>query len=154
MTTGTFEEYDEEIRSQLPGISGTEALKRKIKQGLTLIDSIQDMMLFWYRESGTMGHGHLDQLIKQEFKSNELIRNVIEAGCKAGEFKVEDPALAAYQILMLEHMWVLKRWYLREHYTLEDYIRHCQGAALALVHADGSSDIIGSNRRLKQSRRL
>jgi len=154
MTTGTFEEYDEEIRSQLPGISGTEALKRKIRQGLTLIDSIQDMMLFWYRESGTMGHGHLDQLIKQEFKSNELIRNVIEAGCKAGEFKVEDPALAAYQILMLEHMWILKRWHLREHYTLEDYIRHCQAAALALVHADESSDITASNRRLKQSRRL
>jgi len=133
MTTGAFEEYDEEIRSRLPGISSTEALKRKIREGLTLIDSIQDMMLFWYRESRTMGHRHLDQLIKQEFKSNELIRKVIEAGCKTGEFKVEDPALAAYQILMLEHMWVLKRWYLREHYTLEDYIRHCQDAALAIA---------------------
>jgi len=133
MTTGAFEEYDEEIRSQLPGISGAEALKRKIRQGLTLIDSIQDMMLFWYRESRKMGRRHLDQLIKQEFKSNELIRKVVEEGCKTGEFRVDDPALVAYQILMLEHMWVLKRWYLRERYTLEEYIRHCQDAALALV---------------------
>ena len=104
MTTGAFEEYDAEIRSQLPGISRAEALKRKIREGLTLIDSIQDMMLFWYRESGTMGRRQLDQLIDQEFKSNELIRKIIEEGCRTGEFKVEDAGLAAYQILMLEHM--------------------------------------------------
>jgi len=53
-----------------------------------------------------------------------------------------------------EHMGVLKRWYLREHYTLGDYIRHCQAAASALVHADESNHITGSNRRLKQPRRL
>jgi AcrR family transcriptional regulator len=133
MTTGSFQKYDRQIRRQLPGISCAEALKRKIREGLTLIDSIQDMMLFWYRESGTMGRNHLKQIIEQEFKSNDLIRKVIEAGCKTGEFTVADPALAAYQILMLEHMWALKRWHLRKRYTLEEYIRHCQQAALGIV---------------------
>ncbi len=133
MTTGAFEEYDEEIRSQLPGISSTEALKRKIKEGLTLIDSIQDMMLFWYRESRTMGRRQLGQLIEQEYKSNELIKKIIEEGRKTGEFKVADAGLAAYQILMLEHMWALKRWHLRKEYTLEEYIQKCQEAALAIA---------------------
>jgi AcrR family transcriptional regulator len=133
MTTGTFEEYDEEIRSQLPGISSAEALKRKIREGLILIDGIQDMMLFWYRESGTMGRRRLGQLIEQEFKSNELIEKIIKEGRKAGEFKVADAGLAAYQILMLEHMWALKRWHLRKKYTLEEYIQKCQEAALAIA---------------------
>jgi AcrR family transcriptional regulator len=136
MTTGAFEEYDAEIRSQLPGISRAEALKRKIREGLTLIDSIQDMMLFWYRESGTMGRRQLDQLIDQEFKSNELIRKIIEEGCRTGEFKVEDAGLAAYQILMLEHMWALKRWHLRKKYSLEKYIKHSQEAALGILRAN------------------
>ena len=135
MTTGAFEEYDEEIRKKLPGISRTEALKRKIRQGLTLIDSIQDMMLFWYRESGTMGRRQLDQLIEQEYKSNELIKKIIDEGRKVGEFKVDDAGLAAYQILMLEHMWALKRWHLRKKYSLEQYIRKCQEAALGIVRA-------------------
>ncbi len=138
MTTGAFEEYDEEIRTKLPGISGAEALKRKIREGLTLIDSIQDMMLFWYRESGTMGRRQLDQIIEQEFKSNELIRKIIEEGARSGEFKVDDAGLAAYQILMLEHMWALKRWHLRKRYTLEEYIVKCQDAALGIVHADAA----------------
>jgi len=133
MTTRAFEEYDEEIRSQLPAISSTEALKLKIKEGLTLIDSIQDMMLFWYRESRTMGRRQLGQIIEQEYKSNELIKKIIEAGCRAGEFKVADTGLAAYQILMLEHMWALKRWHLRKKYTLEQYIQRCQEAALAIA---------------------
>ncbi|MCX6005275.1 MAG: TetR/AcrR family transcriptional regulator [Chloroflexi bacterium] len=135
MTTSTFEGYDSEIRSQLPRISHTEAMKRRIKEGLRLINAVQDMILFLYRESRIMSPDHLDQVIRQELHIVDLLKTIIEAGCKTGEFGVKDPQLAAYQILMLEHMWSLKRWYLRKHYTLEEYIVKCQEAAVGIVRA-------------------
>jgi AcrR family transcriptional regulator len=135
MTTSTFEEYDREIRSQLPRISHTEAMKRRIREGLRLMDAVQDMILFVYRESRTMSQDHLDQLKRQELHAVDLLKMIVEAGCRTGEFAAEDPQLAAYYILMLEHMWSLKRWYLRKHYSLDEYIQKCQEAAVGIVRA-------------------
>ena len=135
MTTDQMKEYDQEIRDQMPFISYSEALTMKIKEALILQDTIQDTILFWYRESRNMSQRHLKQLVKLEYEANDLLRNIIEAGRKKGEFKIKDSELAAYYIVMLEHMWSLKRWHLRKHYTLEDYIRRCQDAALGIVHS-------------------
>lgn len=135
MTTESFRTYDREISGQLPRISYTKALKMKIRQALIAQDSIQDMMMFWYRESGTMSREHLDQVIEMEYGANELLTKIIEGGCKKGEFTASDPGLAAYHITMLEHMWCLKRWHLRKLYSLEEYIRTVQDAALGMLHA-------------------
>jgi hypothetical protein len=97
------------------------------------------MMLFWYRESGTMSREHLDRVIKMEYESIELLTKIIEGGCRKGEFTTSDPGLTAYHITMLEHMWCLKRWHLRKRYTLEEYIRKVQDAALGMLHARESS---------------
>jgi len=135
MTTTSFRTYDKEISGQLPRISYTRALKMKIREALIAQDSIQDMMLFWYRESGTMSREHLDQVIEMEYEANELLTKIIEGGCKKGEFTASDPELTAYQITMLEHMWCLKRWHLRKLYTLEEYIKKVQDAALGMLRA-------------------
>ena len=139
MTTESFRTYDKEISKRLPRISYKRALKMKIREALIALDSIQDMILFWYRESGTMSSGHLDQVIEVEFGAIELLTRIIEGGCGNGEFTVSDPGLAAYHITMMEHMWCLKRWHLRKHYSLEEYIRKVQDAALGMLHAGENS---------------
>ncbi|MGA2159788.1 MAG: TetR/AcrR family transcriptional regulator [Dehalococcoidia bacterium] len=141
MTTDQIKEYDQEIRDQMPFISYSKALTMKIKEALILQDTIQDTILFWYRESRNMSRRHLKQLIKLEYEANDLLRNIIEAGRKKGEFKIKDSELAAYYIVMLEHMWALKRWHLRKHYTLDEYIRRCQDAALGIVHSQFPIDL-------------
>ncbi|MHB8084533.1 MAG: TetR/AcrR family transcriptional regulator [Dehalococcoidia bacterium] len=141
MTTDQMQEYDQEIRDQMPFISYSKALTMKIREALILQDTIQDTILFWYRESRNMSRRHLKQLIKLEYEANDLLRNIIEAGRKNGEFKIKDSKLAAYYIVMLEHMWSLKRWHLRKHYTLEDYIVRCQDAALGIVHSQYPMDL-------------
>ncbi len=150
MTTESFRTYDKEISGRLPRISYTRALKMKIREALTAIDSIQDMILFWYRESGTMSREHLDQVIEVEFGAIELLTKIIEGGCRKGEFTSSDPGLAAYHITMLEHMWCLKRWHLRKRYTLEEYIRKVQDAALGMLHAGDS----GAKPEIKRSTRV
>lgn len=135
LTTDTSKAYDRKIRKQLPHLSYSEALKMKVKEGLQLQDSIQDTILFWYRESGNMSRDHLTRIIRLENESKDLLKKIIEAGCEEGEFDVADPELAAHFIIMLEHMWSLKRWRLRKRYSLEQYIERCQDASLGIVSA-------------------
>jgi AcrR family transcriptional regulator len=135
MTTEEFNKYDREILSHIPDISYSEALKQKIREGMLLQDTIQDLILFWYHESRNIGRRHLNKIQKQEHQITEVFKKIIDLGCKAGEFSVADPSLAASFIVMMEHMWSLKRWHLRRKYTLDEYIQKCQEAALGLVNA-------------------
>ncbi|MBN1374608.1 MAG: TetR/AcrR family transcriptional regulator [Dehalococcoidia bacterium] len=158
MTTDSFRTYDREISRRLKRISYTSALKMKIRESLLALDDIQDMILFWYRESGNMSHKQIDRVIEMELGAIVLLTKIIEGGCKKGEFAVDDAALAAYQITMLQHMWCLKRWHLRSRYTLEEYINNVQQTALGILHT-GESSLSPSklkgktaNRRIKSAK--
>jgi TetR/AcrR family transcriptional regulator, cholesterol catabolism regulator len=133
MTTDAFYETTGEVQQRLDTISPAEVLRKAIRNNLTIVDSNQDMVLFWYQESKTMGKEHFIKLMERELHIVNLYRLIIEEGCKRGEFHPKDTMLAAYDILILCDMWALKRWYLRKHYTLEDYITRCEAAALSIA---------------------
>jgi AcrR family transcriptional regulator len=133
MTTASFYESTDEAQQKLIKTSPSQALRNAIRNNLTIVDSIQDMVLFWYQESKTMGKDHFIKLMERELHIVNLYKLIIEEGCRKGEFHTKDSMLAAYDILFLCDMWVLKRWYLRKHYTLEKYINQCQEAAIGIA---------------------
>jgi len=137
MTTEAFYETPAEVQQELAATSPSDALGKAIRNNLTIVDSNQDMVLFWYQESKTMGKEHFIKLMERELRIVNLYRIIVEEGCKKGEFHTTDTMLAAYDILFLCDMWALKRWYLRKHYTLEEYITKCQAAALSIATGNG-----------------
>jgi AcrR family transcriptional regulator len=132
-TTESFGGYNQDILDQLPKTSAATALKRAIKEFITGLDALQDMILFWYRESGYMSHDQRYKVINQELRAVAFFEAIIQAGQERGEFSEDDVNLAAYQIHALCNHWVLKRWYLRKRYSLEDYIKKIQKSALAIA---------------------
>jgi hypothetical protein len=52
----------------------------------------------------------------------KIIKEILLEGCKLGEFNVPDPQLAANNIIVLCDSWVFRRWFLRQRYTLEEFI--------------------------------
>jgi AcrR family transcriptional regulator len=133
MTTSSFDELSNRIRRQLLKTSPASSLTEAIKESLKLADVLQDMILFWYHESKNHDSIRLRKLMKQDLHTVDLFKTIIEAGCQQGDFKVSDPMLAAFNIMMLCDMWSLKRWYIRKHYTLETYTAKCQEIALAIA---------------------
>ena len=134
-TTGSFDESNKEVLSELSFMSPTLLLKKTIRETLLIIDTIQDTILFWYQESKNMTREQLIKLFKQEMHIVNLFKIIIEEGCKKGEFTSSDPMIAAYNMLMLCDAWAIKRWYFKKKYTLEEYIAHCQEVALTGVNA-------------------
>ena len=130
------EQIAEFARSMIQGLSSelpSVVLVKSIKKTIQMIDDLQEMVLFWYRESGHIGEQGLDKLVKQDMYTKDLYKKILEEGIRQGEFTISDPMLAAFEITMLCDMWSLKRWYLRQHYTMDKYIEKCQEIALAIA---------------------
>jgi TetR/AcrR family transcriptional regulator, cholesterol catabolism regulator len=132
-TTESFGVYNQDILDQLPFTSPAVALKRAIKEFITGLDALQDMIIFWYRESGYMSHEQLHTVIEQELGTVIFFEAILKAGRQRGEFTEDDTNLAAYQIHALCINWALKRWYLRDRYSIDDYIKKIQKSALAIA---------------------
>ena len=142
MTTTAFYESTDVVQQKPVTISPADALRKAIRNNLTIVDYNQDMVLFWYQESKTMGKEHFIKLMERELHIVNVYRLIIEEGCKKGEFHPKDTMLAAYDILFLCDMWALKRWYLRKHYTLEEYINQCQDAAIGIATGKGALQLV------------
>jgi TetR/AcrR family transcriptional regulator, cholesterol catabolism regulator len=132
-TTESFGGYNLDIINQLAKTSAATALKRAIKEFITGLDALQDMILFWFRESGYMSREQLHKVIDQELQTVAFFEAILKAGYERGEFGEDDINLAAYQIHALCNHWVLKRWYLRGRYSIDDYIKKIQKASLAIA---------------------
>jgi AcrR family transcriptional regulator len=129
-----------ELRTSAPSV----VLVRAVRRTLLMIDDLQEMILFWYRESGNVGPSSLDMLIKQDMYTKDLYRQIFEEGCRKGEFRISDPVLAAFDVMVLCDMWALKRWYMRKHYTLDQYIGKCQEIALAIALGKERPSVLGN----------
>ena len=57
-----------------------------------------------------------------EVEVSEIFREMIEEGIQKGVFKQVDVDLMAYNIILMAHMWVLKRWHFKTRLTVERYI--------------------------------
>ena len=57
-----------------------------------------------------------------EVEVAEIFGKIIEEGIEKGIFKKVDVDLMAYNIIMIAHTWVLKRWHFKNRFTLDKYI--------------------------------
>jgi hypothetical protein len=51
----------------------------------------------------------------------DFFNNLLEKGIHSGEFQMRSPLAVAHNILMLGHDWGLRRWFLSQYFTLEEY---------------------------------
>jgi len=62
-------------------------------------------------------------------------------GIESGEFQIESPLMMAHEILMKVHNWVMRRWFLIQHYTLEKYINIQTDIILKAIEVDSKNHI-------------
>jgi TetR/AcrR family transcriptional regulator, cholesterol catabolism regulator len=122
------------IHAEMKEISPEEALRKTVRARLRLMDELRNILFFWYRISRYLKGAQLKGIADAELQAVALIKEILELGCKKGDFSVNDTYVAAYYIHMISHSWVLKGWAFRGNYTLDQYGQICEEMAVSLVH--------------------
>jgi TetR/AcrR family transcriptional regulator, cholesterol catabolism regulator len=115
--------------------SPMEKLRSAIKNYLKRIDLIQDTILFWYQESKNLPRDALENVFYVDNLSMKIIEDILIEGCACGDFKVNNPKLAANNIIIICDDWVLKRWLLRKSFTIDEFITEQTAFILRAVGA-------------------
>jgi AcrR family transcriptional regulator len=115
----------EKIRPSLT-ISGDfiETLKRAIYAYLTVIDEMQDYVVFLYQETKSLSYEARKYIFRAEEEMTQIFEEILIQGVEEGSFSVDrkDVNLITHNIMVLGHMWAFRRWMLQKNYTLERYI--------------------------------
>jgi AcrR family transcriptional regulator len=137
----------ENFLQQLDNISITETLKACINACFMWADESRDYNLFFNRE---IRHFSLEDrriLLEDQVAIVRFFEELLTKGVNAGEFQIESPLLVAHDILMKVHDWGLRRWFLRQYFTLEEYARLQTDLVLKVVKPDAVETIVGKKEK-------
>ena len=101
--------------------TATDALKTAIRFYFEMGDSGRDINLFFNREIRYFSSQDRRFLLEAQSAVTEVFRELLEKGVATGEFQMRSPLAVAHSILMLGHDWGLRRWFLSQYFTLQEY---------------------------------
>jgi TetR/AcrR family transcriptional regulator, cholesterol catabolism regulator len=115
--------FQHEVAAAIKGVTEPEErLRRAIGIYFTSIATYSASALLAYRESYVLT-GEARELVKEmERETNVIFEGIIDDGVAAGVFRQCRVDVVTYNIVMLGHMWALKRWYLGNAIALGPYI--------------------------------
>ena len=109
------------FRRDLGDVGPVEALRACFQHHMQAIDSSQDIIMFFNREMWTFSNEDKQIMLARHVKTVEFYKGLLIDGINVGEFQMDSPFGVAHDIFMKIQAWVLRRWLLRQHFTLETY---------------------------------
>ena len=101
-----------------------EQLKIAIKKYITLVDLMHDEFTIMYQETKSFPRETIDYVIEKEIEMIGFFVRLIEQCVAQGELNLPNNHvyLAANEILVVGQSWAFRKWALKRHYTLEQFI--------------------------------
>ena len=121
-------------------IGGADQPRDKLATAVILyfkiVDREQDKILLMYQKSGSLDAAAKGDVMQLEVVVSEIFSEIIKEGIQKGLFRKTDVDLMAFNIMMMAHLWVLKRWRFRKRLTLEEFVERQLGLILDLLCSD------------------
>jgi AcrR family transcriptional regulator len=116
--------FRESLTSQLSSIHDPE---EKLGAAVILfcktVDQQREKILLIYQKSGSLDAASKAKIMQLEVEVSEIFGGIIKEGVEAGLFKDIDIDVMAFNIIMMAHLWVLKKWHLKRRLDLEKFIQ-------------------------------
>jgi len=106
------------IRSE---VSVTSRLHEFMTEYFKTCDQRSEYHLLFNREIHRFSRDERHALLNSLVDIVSIFEQLLSEGMETEEFQVRDPTLLAHNIVMFAHDWVLRKWFLKQHYTLEEY---------------------------------
>lgn len=129
------------LLKELGDVSRTEALRRCIEEYFRRQASVSEHVIFFNREISKFTRDDRGVLLRSQVSVQSVFEKLLIEGIDAGEFKLSSPTLVAHNILMYGQDWAMRRWFLRQHFTLEEYTEEQTEFIMKAIRVEGSQDI-------------
>jgi TetR/AcrR family transcriptional regulator, cholesterol catabolism regulator len=87
-----------------------------------VVDQQREKALLIYQKSNSLDKASKAHIMELEVEVSKIFAQMIQEGIDLGVFKKVDVDLAAYNIIIAAHMWVLKHWHFKNRLPLDKYI--------------------------------
>ena len=91
-----------------------------------VVDLQRDKALIVYQASKSLDKASKIRVMQLEEETSNIFEKIIHEGIEQGVFKNVDVDVMAYNIMMMAHMWALKRWHFKNRLSLNQYIERQQ----------------------------
>lgn len=88
-----------------------------------VVNQQREKAILIYQKSSSLDKTSKSRIMQLEVEVSDIFAAIIREGIELGVFKRVDVDLMAYNILMLAHMWVLKRWHFKDRLTHDRYFQ-------------------------------
>ncbi len=108
-----------------PGETRRDFLQRAIETYFRYCDARQDAIVLFYQETTCLSPAARALVMENEERVTANFESYIRLGIHEGCFRETSEKgiqLLAHNITIQGQMWAFRRWYLRKHFTLEEYI--------------------------------
>ena len=107
-------------------IRGIDDPEEKLAIAVTLyfrvVDQQREKALLIYQKSNSLDRASKARIMQLEVDVSNIFCEMIKEGITQGVFRKVDVDLAAFNIIIAAHMWILKRWHFKKRLTLDKYI--------------------------------
>ena len=107
-------------------IRGIDDPEEKLAIAVTLyfrvVDQQREKALLIYQKSNSLDRASKAHIMQLEIEVSNIFCEIIKEGITQDVFRKVDVDLAAFNIIIAAHMWVLKRWHFKKRLTLDKYI--------------------------------
>ena len=99
-----------------------EKLTSAVRLYFKVVEQQSEKALLMYQKSNSLDRDSKARIMDLEVEVSKVFAEMIQEGIDFGVFKKVDLDLAAYNIIMAAHMWILKHWHFKKRLTLNKYI--------------------------------
>lgn len=104
---------------------GRNALAEVIREYFMVCHRMSDFILLIYQETQSLPSQWQKRVLENELRITDLFIKVLGSLITSGDLphiNERSIELVAHNISVLGHMWTFRRWFLANHYSIEDYI--------------------------------
>jgi len=116
-------QHVESFAQDLETVEPKTALVQLIEKHYRWHDENDGVTLFVYQETKNLPRNARQEVFETEDRIHDLFEKFLRKYIESGKFDVDDPKLVVHNIVVLGHVWALRRWYLRKNWTIESYLR-------------------------------
>ena len=98
-----------------------EKLTTAIMLYFKVVDQQREKALLIYQKSSSLDKTSKSHVMQLEVEVSDIFGKIIAEGMERGVFKKVDVDLMAYNIIIMAHMYILKRWHFKNRLTIEKY---------------------------------